>query len=108
MAYGHTRPGIFRSLINYFLKIPANAISQFLIDLSRINPSDIPLAEALRVRLKIMLYLIADTNIPAQLHLQKLQLRVRKNSMLAACRHIYHITGLDILHIPINNRMAIA
>ena len=55
-----------------------------------------------------MLYFIADTDIPAQLHLQKLQLRVRKNSMLAAGRHIYHITGLDILHIPIKNRMAIA
>ena len=55
-----------------------------------------------------MLYLVTDTDIPAQLHLQKLQLRVRKNSMLAACRHIYHITSLDILHITINNGMSIA
>ena len=108
MAYGNTQPGIFRILINHFLKIPAKSISQLLIDLGRINPPDIPLAEAFRVRLKIMLYLVTDTDIPAQLHLQKLQLRVRKNSMLATCRHIYHITGLDILHITINNGMSIA
>ena len=55
-----------------------------------------------------MLYLVTDTDIPAQLHLQKLQLRIGKNSMLAACRHIYHITSLDILHITINNGMSIA
>ena len=86
-----------------FSEIPANPLCQFLIYLSWVDAADIATAKAACIRLKIMLYLVPNADILSQLHLQKLQIRVGKNSMLSAGRQLHHIPRLDILHFPINH-----